>query len=117
MEESLKIAIFVDDYLPNSTKVAAKMLSELAYEYIANGHLVTVFVPDSRIQTPYIKTIINGVNVVSFKNGEVKHPNKIKRAINELSLSVNAWLKLRCYFKSNHHDLIIYYSPTIFLDQ
>jgi glycosyltransferase involved in cell wall biosynthesis len=114
LEESLKIAIFVDDYLPNSTKVAAKMLSELANQYLASGHVVTVFVPDSKIQEPYYEVITNGVNVVSFKNGEVKHPNKIKRAINELFLSVNAWLKLRSYFKSNHHDLIVYYSPTIF---
>ncbi|MBA6264780.1 glycosyltransferase family 4 protein [Colwellia sp. Bg11-12] len=110
----MKIAIFVDDYLPNSTKVAAKMLSELANQYLASGHVVTVFVPDSKIQSSRNETIINGVNVVSFKNGEVKHPNKIKRAINELFLSVNAWLKLRSYFKSNHHDLIVYYSPTIF---
>lgn len=114
MEKSLKIAIFVDDYLPSSTKVAAKMLSELANQYLASGHVVTVFVPDSKIQSSRNETIINGVNVVSFKNGEVKHPNKIKRAINELFLSVNAWLKLRSYFKSNHHDLIVYYSPTIF---
>jgi glycosyltransferase involved in cell wall biosynthesis len=114
LEKSLKIAIFVDDYLPNSTKVAAKMLSELANQYLASGHVVTVFVPDSKIQSSRNETIINGVNVVSFKNGEVKHPNKIKRAINELFLSVNAWLKLRSYFKSNHHDLIVYYSPTIF---
>jgi glycosyltransferase involved in cell wall biosynthesis len=114
LEKSLKIAIFVDDYLPSSTKVAAKMLSELANQYLASGHVVTVFVPDSKIQSSRNETIINGVNVVSFKNGEVKHPNKIKRAINELFLSVNAWLKLRSYFKSNHHDLIVYYSPTIF---
>lgn len=110
----MNIAIFVDDYLPDSTKVAAKMIHELAREYISMGHKVTVFVPDSKIIISRKETTFDGINVVSFKNGEVKHCNKLIRAINELSLSINAWLKLKNYFKSNHHDLIIYYSPTIF---
>ncbi|GHB57459.1 glycosyltransferase WbuB [Psychrosphaera saromensis] len=113
----MKIAIFVDDYLPESTKVAAKMISDLAREYLVQGHNVTVFVPSSKIKQGKVESIIDGVNVVFFKNGEVKHPNKIKRAINEFTLSYTAWFRLKVFFKANPQDLIIYYSPSIFFGE
>ncbi|MGX5201604.1 glycosyltransferase family 4 protein [Aliikangiella sp. IMCC44632] len=114
MEEKLNITIFVDDYLPSSTKVAAKMLHELGIEYSAQGCKVTVVTPSHHIKESLEINEIDGIEVVYFKAGNVKHPNKAIRAINELSLSFRARKSARKYFDNNYSDLIIYYSPSIF---
>lgn len=41
----MKLALIIDDYLPNSTRVGAKMFHELAQEFIQRGHDVTVITP------------------------------------------------------------------------
>ncbi|MCQ8856447.1 L-fucosamine transferase, partial [Escherichia coli] len=34
----MKLALIIDDYQPNSTRVGAKMFNELAQEFIQGGH-------------------------------------------------------------------------------
>ncbi|MCR4214790.1 hypothetical protein NKU63_14510, partial [Enterobacter cloacae] len=46
----MKLALIIDDYLPNSTRVGAKMFHELAQEFIRRGHDVTVITPDICLQ-------------------------------------------------------------------
>mgnify|MGYP000137799508 FL=1 len=41
----MKLALIVDDYLPHSTRVGAKMMYELARELLFQGHQVTVITP------------------------------------------------------------------------
>lgn len=43
----MKICLIVDDYMPDSIKVAAKMM----HEFILNGHEVSVLTPDVKINT------------------------------------------------------------------
>jgi len=116
----MKICLVIDDYLPSSIKVGAKMMHELGKEFVALGHNVTVITPDPRL---YNRTNVNqgydiceldGVTVFRFHSGEIKNVSKVKRAINETLLSYRAWKFGKHYFKQNPHDLIIYYSPTIF---
>lgn len=45
----MKICLIIDDYLPSSIKVGAKMMHELGEEFVALGHAVTVITPDSRL--------------------------------------------------------------------
>lgn len=45
----MKICLIIDDYLPSSIKVGAKMMHELGEEFVALGHTVTVITPDSRL--------------------------------------------------------------------
>ena len=110
----MKILLIVDDYMPHSIKVAAKMMHELACEYIKQGHYVSVLTPSSTIINNIEFSTLDGVNIISFKSGEIKNVPKVKRAINETLLSFNAWRSCKQFFKENPHDLIIYYSPTIF---
>lgn len=109
----MRICIIVDDYMPNSIKVAAKMMHELACEYIKQGHDVTVLTPNTNT-SGFKQEKLDDVNVISFKSGEIKNIGKIKRAINETLLSYNAWKYCKKYFRNNPHDIIIYYSPSIF---
>ena len=110
----MKLLLIVDDYLPHSIKVAAKMMHELALEFKANNHDVTVLTPDPRLRIPFKVEEIDKIKIVFFKSGEVKNISKVRRAINESLLSVRAWNTTRSYLKSNPHDAIIYYSPSIF---
>ena len=110
----MKICLIVDDYLPCSIKVAAKMMHELGVEFIVQGHEVTVITPTPGLAGPSAVDEIDGIKILSFRSGEIKNISMAKRAINETLLSYHAWKALKDYFKTNPHDFIVYYSPTIF---
>jgi len=110
----MKILLIIDDYMPDSIKVGAKMMHELACEFQKQGHIVTVITPSSTLKVKSEISILDGITVCKFKNGEIKNTTKIKRTINESLLSYNAWKNFKYYFQGNRHDFIIYYSPTIF---
>jgi glycosyltransferase involved in cell wall biosynthesis len=110
----MNILLIIDDYMPESTKVAAKMMHELACELRAEGHNITVVTPSHTLHKKIEVSTLDGVTIWRFRNGNVKDSNKIKRAINETLLSYHAWHRLKPLFEQNHHNLIIYYSPSIF---
>ena len=110
----MKICLIVDDYLPCSIKVAAKMMHELGVELIVQGHEVTVITPTPGLAGASAVDEIDGIKIISFRSGEIKNVSMAKRAINETLLSYHAWKALKDYFKTNPHDFIVYYSPTIF---
>ena len=110
----MRICLIIDDYLPDSIKVGAKMMHELAVECIKQGHEVTVVTPHVDLKKPYSMTELDGVTVCYFRSGAIKNVGKAQRAINETLLSHNAWKAYKKYFKQNPHDLIVYYSPSIF---
>ena len=110
----MRVLLIVDDYWPNSTKVAAKMMHELAIELINNNHSTTVVTPSSNIKKKFEKLSIDKVNVIKFRSGKLKNVNRIIRGINESLLSFRAWKFLKNEFKLNPHELIIFYSPSIF---
>lgn len=106
----MQICIVVDDYIPNSTKIAAKMMHQLACGFESLGHEVYVI-------TPFIFTKIkkiDGVNILYYKNGPIKNVNMIRRAINETFLSFNAWRAFRKLKNKPKFDIIVSYSPSIF---
>jgi glycosyltransferase involved in cell wall biosynthesis len=90
------------------------MMHELAVEFIKNGHQVSVLTPDSSITSKIDKLILDDVEIYRFKSGQIKNTAKLKRAINETLLSYNAWNSCKDFIKTNKHDLIVYYSPSIF---
>ncbi|WP_078131306.1 glycosyltransferase family 4 protein [Leptospira kirschneri] len=110
----MKICIIVDDYLPKSTKVAAKMMHELAVKLKEKENEITIITPGVDLKQNYKKDTLDGVTILQFSSGKIKNVSKLKRLINEFILSRRAWKYLKKYFIQNHHDLIIYYSPSIF---
>lgn len=110
----MKFLLIVDDYLPHSIKVAAKMMHELALELTSNGHEVTVLTPAVSQRKSLKIEKVDEIEVLFFKHGEIKNVGKVKRAINELLLSFSAWKAGASYFKKRNYDGIIYYSPSIF---
>ena len=110
----MKICLIVDDYLPDSIKVGAKMMHELGVEFVKRGHSVTVITPRFNLSKKYSITELDGVKVCYFKTGQIKYTGNVQRAINETLLSYRAWNAYKNYFAENPHDLIVYYSPSIF---
>ena len=110
----MKICMVVDDYLPSSKKVAGKMMHELAVEFLSRGHEVTVITPDSNLKKKFEISRLDEVTVCRFNAGKIKNVSMLRRAINETLLGYWAWKACNLYFSENPHDLIIYYSPTIF---
>ncbi len=110
----MRICLIIDDYLPESIKVGAKMMHELASELKVQGHEVTVVTPSPKLKVKTEISMLDGITVCRFKSGEIKNVGKVKRAMNETLLSHYAWKSFKSYFQDNPHDLIVYYSPTIF---
>ncbi|MCW7462944.1 glycosyltransferase family 4 protein [Leptospira limi] len=113
----MNILIIVDDYLPSSIKVTAKMMHELALELKQLGNEVLVITPDSyrRAEKSLDKIeIFEGISVLRFPSGRLKNVSKIIRLFNEFLLPFRAWMYGKYKFKDFKMDLIIYYSPSIF---
>lgn len=110
----MKLALIIDDYLPNSTRVGAKMFHELAQELIHRGHDVTVITPDANIKKEISFDTFQEVKTWRFKSGTLKDVGRIQRAINETLLSYRAWKAIKNRIKKETFDGVIYYSPSIF---
>ncbi|EPT6081193.1 glycosyltransferase family 4 protein [Escherichia coli] len=110
----MKLALIIDDYLPNSTRVGAKMFHELAQEFIRRGHDVTVITPDTSLQEEVSFDSFQGVKTWRFKSGPLKDVSKVQRAINETLLSWRAWKSIKSRIEEETFDGVVYYSPSIF---
>ncbi|MCW7497046.1 glycosyltransferase family 4 protein [Leptospira levettii] len=110
----MKVLIIVDDYLPKSIKVAGKMMHELALEFLHSGHAVTVVTPDPDLKDSCTLDELDGIKILRFRSGRIKNVSKPIRLFNEILLSFRAVKVLSHWFISNPHDLIVFYSPTIF---
>ena len=89
-------------------------MHDLAVELMRQGHAVTVVTPKPRSAQILHLVSMDGVTVCYFRSGAIKNVSLVRRAINETLLSYHAWRAGKSYFRANPHDLIIYYSPTIF---
>ncbi|TGL17107.1 glycosyltransferase WbuB [Leptospira levettii] len=115
---SQNLAILIDDYLPNSTKVASKMMHELAIELYARGYTVDVITPiirrgnNSNFKTE--RFVIDQINVFKFDSGEIKEATKLVRLVNELLMPYRALFSFYRHFVSRKYRYVITYSPSIF---
>jgi len=111
----MRLALVTDDYLPNSTRVGAKMLHELACEMQAKGHLVTIITAaPSNQQVALTEDELDGVSIWRFQCGALKDISHAMRALNETLMSFKAWSAIKHKVASNRFDGVIYYSPSIF---
>ena len=110
----MKLALIIDDYLPESTRVGAKMFHELALELMASGHNVTVITPAVGQVKSFTEQNVEGVNVWRFSSGPIKDVGKVTRALNETLLSFRAWSAIKQRVNDHTFDGVIYYSPSIF---
>jgi glycosyltransferase involved in cell wall biosynthesis len=109
----MRILLFVVYYLP-STSSAAKLINDLATEFINRGHDVTVVAPDHATEADLQRDDDDKVQVIRIRTGEIRGVPRILRGYREITLSKILWKRAKYFFTENTFDLIIYYSPTIF---
>ena len=110
----MRLALIIDDYLPSSTRVGAKMFHELALELTSQGHEITVITPGVNQKKKLIEHSLDGVTIWKFSSGLIKDVNKVTRATNETLLSYKAWTAIKHKVEENMFDGVVYYSPSIF---
>jgi hypothetical protein len=109
----MRIALLVDCY-PPSKKSVAKLAQDLAQEFVALGHGVLVVTADDALSEPFLVETNGALSVCRVRTGQIKGANKVRRAVNEISLSRTIWRAAGSFLKEHPCDLIVYYSPTIF---
>ncbi|MFC0229276.1 glycosyltransferase family 4 protein [Serratia aquatilis] len=110
----MKLVLIIDDYLPKSTRVGAKMFHELALELNSQCHCVTVITPCCEQDQDLVIENFSNVTVWYFKSGPIKNVSKFQRVVNETLLSFKAWKAINSHIYHDSFDGIIYYSPSIF---
>ncbi|WP_421856309.1 glycosyltransferase family 4 protein [Marinomonas sp.] len=111
----MRIALLPDDYLPDSTRVHAKMFHELALELKHSDHEPIIITPGTpEQQTTLVIDHIDDVEIWRFKSGRTREVGKARRALNESLLSVKAWQAIKKNVEQQPFELCINYSPTIF---
>ena len=111
----MRIAFLLDEYLPESTRIHAKMCHDLALEFLRRGHEVVVISPGDRQQSNHLEIEhIDDVEIWRFKSPPTRGLGNIKRAINESLLSYRAFRAIRAPIQSAPFDICINYSPSIF---
>lgn len=110
----MRLLLVIDDYLPASTRVGAKMAHDLAKGFMAAGHEVVVLTPSAAAKVLLEKEVFDGVPVWRFSNGRTKDVHHAKRLYNEFSLSRSAWRAIKHESQLSDIDGIVYYSPSIF---
>ncbi|WP_437614012.1 glycosyltransferase family 4 protein [Erwinia sp. V71] len=108
------IVFLVDDYIPDSTKVAAKMMHEMAVELVQRNINVIVVTPSETLNSQFHHEFIDGVEIIRFKLGPIKNCYLALRAINETLLPFKAFFNTWGFFMNKEIDLIVSYSPSIF---
>ncbi len=109
----MRILVVADCYLP-SEKSSARLVHDLAAEFARQCHEVTVLAPSDTGAGGVERQAGTGITVVRFKTGQIKGARHAIRAVNEMSLSFLAYARCRRMLLKNPHDLIVFYSPSIF---
>jgi glycosyltransferase involved in cell wall biosynthesis len=109
----MRILLLVVYYLP-STMSSAKLIHDLATEFLRLGHEPVVVAPDENILKDIEISNESGIKVLRVRTGKIKTASRFVRGFNEARLSKIIWEKGRRFFEENTFDLIVYYSPTIF---
>lgn len=110
----MRIVIIADCYLP-SIKSCATLVHDLGKGLLNSGHEVTILTLRDSIPEPLRVSTENGLCVAQVKTGNIKRANKVLRAFREIRLSATLWRRARTFLLGNPADLIVFYSPSIFL--
>lgn len=111
----MRIVIAADSFPPLKNSAAVLVFS-LAETISSEGHHVLVVTPSNEINKTYVEDDYGAFKVLRVRCGGIKSHHRFLRGISELSL----FFSLPYQFKKSQYgkeswDLVIWYSPTIFL--
>jgi len=111
----MRIAL-ISDVFPPLRSSGAIQLRDLSHELVRQGHHLTVMIPASDIDQPWLLEKLGGVEVLRLKAPRTKDMSYARRTMNEFLMPFAMRRNLR---KSPLADVrwdgVIWYAPTIFL--
>ena len=111
----MRIALIADVFPPVRSS-AAVQLRDLSHELVRQGHHLTVMIPASDIDQPWLLEKMGGVEVLRLKAPRTKDMSYARRTMGEFLMPFAMRRNLR---KSPLADVrwdgVIWYAPTIFL--
>ena len=114
-DSKIKVCIVSVHFFPMKTSCAV-LMTDLAKEFSANKHNVTVITPTSNFNERSSLTKYDDYQIYRFRSFKILDISFFRRALNELFLPITF---LFSYFSSQINeekfDYIIWYSPSIFL--
>jgi glycosyltransferase involved in cell wall biosynthesis len=111
----VRIALIADAYPPLRTSGAVQ-IRDLAQELALQGHEVTVLVPSTELNAPWMLETVGGVQLLRVAASSTKDMGYVRRTINEMLLSVVMWYGIRrSPLRSVRWDAAVWYAPSIFL--
>ena len=110
----MRILILVDCYFP-IYKSGAKQIHDLGAEFLRHGHEVTVLTTTHEISHDLEVSMQRGVCVARVRTPQIKGASNLRRGFNEIRISALVWRKAGGFLTKHPADLIVFYSPTIFL--
>lgn len=110
----MRLALITEAFPPLRISGAVQM-RDLARELRAQGHAVTVFVPDSNIDSAWSHKADEGVDVVRLRAPATKDKGYVRRTLAEIAMPFAMLHNLRkSPFAARSFDGVAWYSPSIF---
>lgn len=111
----MRIAIIADAYPPMRTSGAIQ-LRDLSFEFVRQGHEVTVMIPSSELDGDWHVERWKGVQILRLKAPKTKDIGYVRRTIGEFLMPFSMLRNLRkSPLADQRWDGVVWYSPTIFL--
>jgi len=108
--------VFVADSFPPFKNSAAVLVSSLAEAFVKEGCTVLVITPSYEIDKPYVEESYGDFKVLRIKSGKIKSQIKLLRGFSEFLLFFSLPIRFnKTKYSMNSWDVVIWYSPTIFL--
>lgn len=111
----MRIVIVADSFPPLKNS-AAVLVSSLAETIVSLGHQVLVITPSEDIENAYSEEDYGSIRLLRIRCGRIKSHHSFFRGVSELALFF--WLPQKfkkTSYASSQWDLVIWYSPSIFL--
>jgi glycosyltransferase involved in cell wall biosynthesis len=110
----MRVVLIADTFPPLRTSGAVQ-LRDLAQEFVAQGHELTVLLPSSSLGTPFAVEIIDGIEIVRLRTLRTKDIGYVRRTINEFLMPFMMLRNLRrSPLATREWDGVVWYSPSIF---
>ena len=110
----MRLALIADTFPPYRTSGAVQ-LRDLSREFARQGHELTVMLPNSEQNCPWIMEEMDGVKVLRLKAPKIKDVGYVRRTFGELLMPFAMLRQLRkSPLAFERWDGVIWYAPSIF---
>ena len=110
----MRIALIADTFPPLRTS-GALQLRDLSREFVRQGHKLTVMLPSSYLNLPWLIEDFDGAQLIRLRAPKTKDIGYVRRTINEFLMPFAMLRNLRKSPLANERwDGVVWYAPSIF---